>query len=265
MLSTHSDMAGATELFVYAGTRSHNLEFTIATLLPRTTYYLTISASNEVGASTSSVQTFTTRTPMGVLINNAANTTETSTATLTLTTPRDVVAIRVSNYSDFHEARVFTRVGSIEWALLPAGPSAQDRSVWVQFVHSNGDTTEYSDSISLSGVALPETVAPSEIVTTTVPVPVTAAPTSALSAPIITVRTSQVSSAPVVRVATIKVAKTTARIVRIQTKSGRKVTTRRISANKAGKFVLTIPNGSKTMMVRLIDAKGKASNWRKVV
>jgi hypothetical protein len=137
--------------------------------------------------------------------------------------------------------------------------------VWVQFVHSNGDTTEYSDSISLSGVALPETVAPSEIVTTTVPVPVMVAPTSALSAPIITVRTSQVSSAPVVRVATIKVAKTTARIVRIQTKSGRKVTTRRISANKAGKFVLTIPNGSKTMMVRLIDAKGKASNWRKVV
>jgi hypothetical protein len=61
------------------------------------------------------------------------------------------------------------------------------------------------------------------------------------------------------------VAKTTARIVRIQTKSGRKVTTRRISANKAGKFVLTIPKGSKTMMVRLIDAKGKASNWRKVV
>jgi hypothetical protein len=61
------------------------------------------------------------------------------------------------------------------------------------------------------------------------------------------------------------VAKSTARIVRIQTKSGRKVTTRRISANKAGKFVLTIPTGSKTMMVRLIDAKGKASNWRKVV
>ena len=274
MLSTNSDMASATEFFVYAGTRSHNLDFTIAALRPRTTYYLTISASNEVGASTSSVQSFTTRTPMGILINNAANTTETTAATLTLTTPRDVVAIRVSNYSDFREARVFTRVGSIEWVLLPAGQSAQDRTVWVQFVHTNGDTTEYSDSISLSGVVLPDTdITPSAsvptLVSTTVPTVVAEvsepATATALSAPIITVRTSQVSSAPVVRVATIKVAKTTARIVRIQTKSGRKVTTRRISANKTGKFVLTIPKGSKTMMVRLIDAKGKASNWRKVV
>jgi hypothetical protein len=253
MLSTHSNMKSATEYFVYAGTRSHTLEYTLPTLLPRTTYYLTIAASNEVGASISAVQSFTTRTPIGVLINNAAPSTATPAVTLTLTTPSNVVAIRVSNYSDFREARVFSRVSSIEWALLPTVESTQERSVWVQFVNTNGVTSEYSDSISVSSAASTDSTNTS---------PVSAA---SLSAPVITVRTSQISSAPIVRVATIKVGKASARIMRVQTKLGRTVTTRRISANKAGKFVLTIPRGTKTMMVRLIDARGKASNWRKVV
>jgi alpha-tubulin suppressor-like RCC1 family protein len=257
LLSTHSDMTHATEFFVYAGSRSHEIDLALSDLVPRTTYYVTVTASNEVGSTTSLVQSFTTRTPLGVLINGGDATTSLPAVTLTLTAPPNVAAVRVSNYASFQGARVYSPNSSIEWTLLVSTEPTQERTVWIQFVLADGKTSEFSDIITLSAAIDSETNAQS---------PVTSIDSSsAVLAPVISVRVSKTTSAPVARVATIKVKKSSSRILRLQTKSGRTVTTRRISANKSGKYVVTIPTSVTSMMVRLIDAKGTASKWKKVV
>ncbi|CAB4615163.1 unannotated protein [freshwater metagenome] len=131
--------------------------------------------------------------------------------------------------------------------------------MYVQFVLSTGRLLEFSDSIVL-GATGPDNPATSPIENTSAPL----ATNGTAASPTISARTVSSGTAPVVRRATIKVAKTTSRIVRIQTKTGGTLTTRRITANKSGKYVVTIPQGVRTMKVRLIDATGKASNWTTV-
>ena len=258
-LSTHTDMSQATEFFVYAGSSSHNFTFALNNLSSRTTYYVTFTASNEVGASTTSRFTFTTHTPVGVLINSDAVSTTTPQVSLQFTTPSGTTAIRVSNYADFREARVFANRPTIDWSLLVPSAIGTQRTVYVQFVLSTGRLLEFSDSIVL-GATGPDNPATSPIENTSAPL----ATNGTAASPTISARTVSSGTAPVVRRATIKVAKTTSRIVRIQTKTGGTLTTRRITANKSGKYVVTIPQGVRTMKVRLIDATGKASNWTTV-
>jgi hypothetical protein len=258
-LSTRPDMSQPTEFFVYAGTSSHSFNFAFNNLSSRTTYYVTFTASNEVGGSTTSISTFTTRTPVGVLINSDAASTTTPQVSLQFTTPSGTTAIRVSNYPDFSEARVFTNRATIEWSLLASSAISTQRTVYVQYVLATGRTLEFSDTIVLGSTGQNDPVI-GTAESLTAPLPAN----KSLASPIITARTVSTGTAPVVRRATIRIAKTTSRIVRIQTKTGRTLTTRRITANESGKYVVTIPKGVKTMKVRLIDATGKASNWTTV-
>ena len=256
-LSTNPDMSQSTEFFVYAGSISHTISLTLHHLASRTTYYATLTASNEMGSSTTAVIPITTRTPVGVLINSGAASTASSTVSLDFTTPTNIAAIRISNYADFSQARVFGAASALDWALLPSNESSALRTVWVQFVLTTGRTVEFSDTITLTATTDPG-VSPINNAGTSI------VATSKSAAPTISATTTATRTAPITRIVTIKVRKTSSSIVRMQTKTGKKIVTRRISVNKSGKYVIAIPAGVKTMMVRLIDATGKVSNWTSV-
>jgi hypothetical protein len=50
-------------------------------------------------------------------------------------------------------------------------------------------------------------------------------------------------------------------IKKIQTKIGKKITTRTVVATKSGKYVVVFPKGIKTMSVRFVNKSGVASAW----
>jgi hypothetical protein len=183
---------------------------------------------------------------------------------LAFTTPARTVAIRVSNYADFSHARVIPTATSLAWQLLEPKGSRSTRTIWVQFISSEGTTTQYSDSID---VILDEPI-PSPT-TTTVPTVTTSTTPTASTIPGVSVARALTTSQPVVvsqsyapvRSATVVPRQYQANIKKIQTKIGKKISTRTVVASKSGKYVIVFPKGIKSMSVRFVNKSGVASAW----
>ena len=247
-VSTNQDMSDATEYFLYSGTNSGEYRATLKNLVPRVTYFLRVTATNDSGVALSAVQRFSAVTPIGVVINDDDESAQSPAVVLTFTTPARTTAIRISNYADFSRARVIPATTHIDWQLLEPKGSPSIRTVWVQFISSEGATTQYSDSIE---VLTDQSTPP----TTTVP-DVTIARNFSASQPVVVAT----SSAPV-RSATVMPRQKQSNIVRIQTKIGKKISTRTVVATKVGKYVIVFPKGITSMNVRFVSKSGSVSAW----
>jgi hypothetical protein len=263
-VSTKADFSDSTEYFLYSGTTSGEHRTTLKNLVPRVTYYLRVIATNDSGTVLSATKTFLAVTPVGVAINDDEETAQSPSVELAFTTPARTVAIRVSNYADFSHARVIPTTTDLAWQLLEPKGSRSTRTIWVQFISSEGTTTQYSDSID---VILDELI-PSPT-TTTVPTVTTSTTPTASTIPGVSVARALTTSQPVVvsqsyapvRSATVVPRQFQANIKKIQTKIGKKISTRTVVASKSGKYVIVFPKGIKTMSVRFVNKSGVASAW----
>ena len=263
-VSTKADFSDSTEYFLYSGTTSGEHRATLKNLVPRVTYYLRVIATNDSGTVLNATKTFMAVTPVGVAINDDEETTQSPSVELSFTTPARTVAIRVSNYADFSHARVIPTTTGLAWQLLEPKGSRSTRTIWVQFISSEGTTTQYSDSID---VILDEPI-PSPT-TTTVPTVTTSTTPTASTIPGVSVARALSTSQPVVvsqsyapvRSATVVPRQYQANIKKIQTKIGKKISTRTVVASKSGKYVIVFPKGVKSMSVRFVNRSGVASAW----
>ena len=252
-VSTHQDLSDPTEYFLYSGTTSGNYSATLKNLVPRVNYYLRITATNDSGTVQSTVKTFMAVTPIGVVINDDNESAQSPRVVLSFTTPARTAAIRISNYADFSHARVIPTAPEIDWQLLEPSGARSVRTVWVQFISVEGTVTQYSDSID---VITDEPSPPMSTTTTTTIPDVTIARSLIASQPVVIAT----SSAPV-RTATVMPRQKQSNIKKIQTKIGKKISTRTVVATKSGKYVIVFPKGIKTMSVRFVNKSGVASAW----
>jgi hypothetical protein len=222
-----------------------------------------VIATNDSGTVLSATKTFLAVTPVGVVINEDKDTAQSPSVELSFTTPVRTAAIRVSNYADFSHARVIPTTTNLAWQLLEPKGSLSTRTVWVQFISTDGTTTQYSDSID---VILDE---PIPTTTTTVPTVTTSTTPTASTIPSVSVARALSASQPVVvsrsyapvRSATVVPRQYQANIKKIQTKIGKKISTRTVVATKSGKYVIVFPKGIKSMSVRFVNKSGVASAW----
>jgi alpha-tubulin suppressor-like RCC1 family protein len=257
-VSTHQDLSDPTEYFLYSGTVSGDYSATLKNLVPRVTYYLRVTATNDSGTVQSAVKTFVAVTPIGVVINDDNESAQSPRVVLSFTTPARTAAIRISNYADFSHARVIPTAPEINWQLLEPSAARSVRTVWVQFISVEGTVAQYSDSIDvITDEPTPPTSTPSTT-TTTIP-EVTIASALSATQPVVVAR----SYAPV-RSATVMPRQNQSSIKKIQTKIGKKISTRTVVATKSGKYVIVFPKGIKTMSVRFVNKSGSVSAWSRI-
>jgi len=254
-VSTKPDVSDATEYFLYSGTSNGEYRATLKNLVPRVTYYLRVIATNDSGTVVSAVKTFTAVTPIGVVINDDDESAQSPRVMLSFTTPARTAAIRISNYADFSHARVIPTTAETAWQLLEPSGSHSTRTIWVQFVSSEGSVAQYSDSID---VITDEPIPTTTTTTTTIP-DVTIARSLTASQPVVIAT----SSAPV-RTATVMPRQKQFNIKKIQTKIGKKISTRTVVTTKSGKYVIVFPKGIKTMSVRFVNKSGSVSAWSRI-
>ena len=257
-VSTHQDLSDPTEYFLYSGTVSGDYSATLKNLVPRVTYFLRVTATNDSGTVQSTVKTFMAVTPIGVVINDDNESAQSPRVVLSFTTPARTAAIRISNYADFSHARVIPTAPEINWQLLEPSAARSVRTVWVQFISVEGTVAQYSDSIDvITDEPTPPTSTPSTT-TTTIP-EVTIASALSATQPVVVAR----SYAPV-RSATVMPRQNQSSIKKIQTKIGKKISTRTVVATKSGKYVIVFPKGIKTMSVRFVNKSGSVSAWSRI-
>jgi alpha-tubulin suppressor-like RCC1 family protein len=266
-VSTKADFSDSTEYFLYSGTTSGEHSATLKNLVPRVTYFLRVIATNDSGTVLSEVKTFLAVTPVGIVINDDEEIAQSPSVELSFTTPTRTVAIRVSNYADFSHARVIPTATRLAWKLLePKGPRSTS-TVWVQFIFADGTVTQYSDSIDVISdepVPTPTTTTVPPVTTSTTPTTstVTEVPVARTLSAIQPVVVSQ-SYAPV-RSATVMPRKNQSNIKKIQTKIGKKISTRTVVAAKSGKYIIVFPKGIKSMSVRFVSNSGLVSAWSRI-
>jgi len=254
-VSTKADFSDSTEYFLYSGSTSGEHRATLKNLVPRVTYFLRVTATNDSGTVQSAVKTFMAVTPIGVVINDDNESAQSPRVVLSFTTPARTAAIRISNYADFSHARVIPTAPEINWQLLEPSAARSVRTVWVQFISVEGTVAQYSDSIDvITDEPTPPTSTPSTT-TTTIP-EVTIASALSATQPVVVAR----SYAPV-RSATVMPRQNQSSIKKIQTKIGKKISTRTVVTTKSGKYVIVFPKGIKTMSVRFVNKSGVASAW----
>ena len=266
-VSSQADFSDSTEYFLYSGTTSGEHSATIKNLVPRVTYFLRVIATNDSGTVLSEIKTFTAVTPIGVVINDDDEAAQSPSVELSFTTPARTSAIRVSNYADFSHARVIPTATRLAWKLLePKGPRSTS-TVWVQFISSDGTVAQYSDSIDV----ITDEPVPTPTTTTVPPVTTSTTPTTS-TVPEVSVATTLSAIQPVVvsqsyapvRSATVMPRKNQSNIKKIQTKIGKKISTRTVVAAKSGKYIIVFPKGIKSMSVRFVSKSGLVSAWSRI-
>jgi hypothetical protein len=274
-VSTQADFSDTTEYFLYSGTTSGAYRVTLTNLLPRVTYFLRVTATNDSGTVLSATKTFVAVTPLGIVINDDDETAQSPSVELSFTAPARTSAIRVSNYADFSHARVVPTTTSLTWKLLePKGPRST-RTVWVQFISSDGTVTQYSDSIDVmidEPEPTPTTTTVPTVTTTTVPSVTTSTTSTTTTVPEVSVATTLSAIQPVVvarsyapvRSATVVPRQNQSNIKKIQTKIGKKISTRTVVATKSGKYIIVFPKGIKSMSVRFVSKSGLVSAWSRI-
>jgi alpha-tubulin suppressor-like RCC1 family protein len=270
-VSTHQDLSDATEYFLYSGTSSGEYRATLKNLVPRVTYFLRVTATNDSGTVLSAVKTFSAVTPVGVVINDDDESAQSPGVVLSFTAPVRTSAIRISNYANFSHARVIPTTTQVAWQLLEPTGSRSTRTVWVQFISAEGTVTQYSDSIEVLA-AEPDPTPPPTTTTTTTTAPTTSTTSTTTTVPDVIVARSFSASQPVViatssapvRSATVMPQQKQSNIVRIQTKIGKKISTRTVVAMKLGKYVIVFPNGITSMNVRFVSKSGSVSAWSRI-
>lgn len=254
-VSENADMSDATEYFVSSGSSQSETyaHTTFKELLPRTTYYATATATNQLGTTRTSTFRFVTKTPIGIVINNDAENTTSTSVDIFVNPPADAVAYRISNNENFRNAKVFEPASPIRWELIASDEPEVERTVYVQVYYANGQVQVFTDSITLiTEVDVPDDDAPviEELRSTRVAASATAtaagASRRANSAVSITVRDRRSG------------------VTRIEMKVGARTIVSKVDAARNGSYSLQVPKGAKRVRIRIRDAAGNYSKWKNV-
>jgi hypothetical protein len=238
-VSTNADMSDFTEYFMYSGPISGRRSLAVKDLEPRTPYFVQVVATNVAGTNTSDITSFSALSPIGVVINDDAESANSLSVILAITVPENTAAVRISNYANFRNARVLEPAESVIWQLLTSANRLKEHTVWVQFVSTSGVVSTYFDTIVIASENNPGTEPDSAVVESPVMIASQRSP---------------------VRTATVISRGTRANIVRIQTKIGKKISSR-VTTKKTGAFTVTFPKGVTRMQVRFVSKSGAVSKW----
>jgi len=258
-VSTDPNMArNVTDHFLFYGEHQPDgrRSLTIAMLEPKSTYYARIVATNEAGTVVSDIGSFTTARPLGVEINDDADTTTLIDVELRLTAPPGSVAVSISDRSDMAGARLSLLTEFVPWRLAPSTETDVVRTVFVRFHRADGGVTDvYADSIRLVSVPVDGSiVAAASVIAQTVPplVPAAKAKTK--------VSVSSKVLATEARI-TVRTKALRTSIVSFQVKTGSSISTHHIASASNGVYSIPIPNIRPKMQIRLVDASGVVSKW----
>jgi hypothetical protein len=251
-ISELADLSDATEYFVSSSASDQQQQFpvNINDLSPGTTYYVAAYSRNEAGSATTQTTTFTTPRPLGVVINNDSDETESTTVSLLITAPTGAVAYRVSNHLSFKNAQVFNPSSPIRWELIASDEPEEIRTVYVQVYFANGTSVIYNDDITLiTNVEIPDEEAPVIETLRATRVSATAQATA---------RTKQQSAFA------ISVRDRRSGVTRIEMRVGNKRIIKKVDASRRATYNIAIPKGAKRFTIRVRDASGNYSKWRTV-
>jgi len=251
-VSELADFSNVTEYFVSSSASDQQQQFVvnINDLSPGTTYYVAAHSRNEAGRTSTQTTTFTTPRPLGVVINDDNDETESTTVSLLVTAPAGAVAYRISNHPNFKNAQVFNPSSPIRWELIASDEAEDIRTVYVQVYFANGASVIYDDYITLiTDVEIPDEEAPV----------IEALRASRVSATAqAAAKTSSTS-----RIA-ISVRDRRSGVTRIEMKVAGRTTATKVDATRRGTYNIAIPKGAKSIQVRVRDAAGNFSKWKTV-
>ena len=251
-VSDKPDLSDVTEYFISSSASESEQRFDIRIndLTPGTTYYVAAQSRNEVGRTTTRTMSFVTPRPIGVVINDDNDETDSTTVSLIITAPSGAVAYRVSNHSNFRNAQVFDPASPLRWELIASDEAEEVRTVYVQVFFANGTSVVYNDSITLlTDVDQPDDDAPVIEALRSARVAATAQTTA---------RTASAS-----RVA-ISVRDQRSGVTRIEMKAGKRTVVTKVDAARRGTFNINVPRGARTVVVRVRDAAGNYSKWKTI-
>ena len=251
-VSETADFSELTEYFVSSSASDQQQQFAVAinNLMPGTTYYVAALSRNEAGRSATQTTTFTTPRPLGVIINDDDEDTDSTTVSLLVTAPTGAVAYKVSNHPNFKNAQVFSPTSPIRWELIASDEAEDIRTVYVQVYLANGTSVFYEDDIVLiTEVDIPDEEAPV--------IEMLRASRASASAQGI----AKTSSAPRI---TISVRDRRSGVTRIETRIAGRTRTTKVDAARRGSYNFALPKGTKRLQVRVRDAAGNYSKWKTV-
>lgn len=218
-------------------------------LLEDTTYYFRVLAKSIYGLSASKIQSFTTRPPVGISINDADDYTASPAVTLSVSWPNGAETMLVSNDGGFRQQKSFALSDSIPWTLVSSGDERLPKTVYLKFVMSDGTrSSTYSDDIILDTTAPVVTQATAVAVTSTSGVSIAAVKKNAVK---LTVTSSDSNSG----------------IDHLEVKSASGAKSVSVSVLKVGKVKTSVvlKTSKKSFLVRAIDRAGNPSTkWVKV-
>lgn len=251
-VSQNADLSDMTEYFVSSSASDSVEYFTVPLneLTPGTTYYMVARSRNDAGQTVTSTVSFVTPRPLGVVINDDADETDSTTVSLLVTVPAGAIAFRVSNHQNFKNAQVFNPASPIRWELIASDEPEETRIVYVQVYFANGSSVVYSDFITLiTDVDVPDEEAPVIEALRSSRVSATAQATAQKSA------TSRIA---------ISVRDRRSGVTRIETKVGARTVVTAVDAARRGTFNIAVPKSARTVLVRVRDAAGNYSKWKTV-
>jgi alpha-tubulin suppressor-like RCC1 family protein len=138
---------------IEAGESAEEITINVSGLTESTTYYYRLTATNELGSS-SSIGMFTSRDPVGISINSGDVYTNTQEVLVSVSWPLDATGVLLSNDGGFTSQIQFSLQESISWRLRSAGDYRQPRTVYLKFILADGSrTAPYVDDIMYDPLA----------------------------------------------------------------------------------------------------------------
>ncbi|MFM8529392.1 MAG: hypothetical protein ACKOD2_06910, partial [Ilumatobacteraceae bacterium] len=244
------------ESFVLYGTvlPPNGRRVAVINLRPDTDYFARVVATNSAGTSTSEVVSWHTQRPIGVVIDDGADSTSLVDVTLGLTAPAGAVAVAVSNRSDMSEARFSLVAPTIAWQLEPSTEPEAERWVFVRYYGADGSVSQvYSDSIRLLAVPVIAPPIVAQSISEAIPVVPAANAKAKVSVSTKTLATS-------VRF-TVRTRASRSSIVGFQVRIGGTITTHHMASSTDGVYRIPIPAIRPRMQIRLFDSAGLVSKW----
>lgn len=138
------------------GAGDSTTQIMLSGLLTSTTYYYRVLASNSLGETRSSIQSFSTRPPIGISINDAADYTVDANVELSISWPAGATAMIVSNDGGFRtkSSKSMDVAEAVSWKIDDALQAVYTKVVYVRFSGPGIDSSRtYSDDIVLDNRA----------------------------------------------------------------------------------------------------------------
>jgi hypothetical protein len=237
---------------VLKGSSPTQISIPVKGLLEDTTYFFRSVAKNVYGMVLSTTQSFQTRPPVGISINEAAEYTNDPQVELSMSWPPDAVSMLISNDGGFRTQKSYPLADKIDWTLVSSGDERLPKNVYLKFVLTDGSRTSVmSDDIILD---------------TTAPVITTATGTSVMSSRGVSVQSVSASKAKSAKLI-VRSRDNNSGVAALQVKSSPSGKASNIAVNKVGTVVIssTLRTSKKILFVRVVDRAGNSSTGWKIV